>query len=138
MAYNYDFNNLYSKNGNSYFRHGIILCGCLIVCRFPIGALLVFDTHTHFYKVFWMSRVPTSYFGGNYITQYFGHSNDDIIDMCSGSQHDLFPEKNNFFPPLQGYFLERVHMMHILHSAEIYDFCRLLYRYPVGFLQASI
>jgi hypothetical protein len=67
------------------------------------------------------------------VTHYFGNFNDDIIDMCSGSQHDFFPEKRNFFPPLQGYFLESVRKLLILHSAEIYHFCRLLYGWSTGF-----
>jgi hypothetical protein len=62
------------------------------------------------------------------VTHYFGHPNDDFTNMCSGSQHDFFLEKSNLFPPLQGCFLERVCRLHILHSAEIYDFCRLLYK----------
>ena len=41
-----------------------------------------------------------------YVTHYFGHPGDDSTSMCSGSQNDLLPEKRNFFPPLQGFFLE--------------------------------
>jgi hypothetical protein len=35
------------------------------------------------------------------VTHYFGHPNDDYTRICPGSQNDLFPEKNNFFLPLQ-------------------------------------
>jgi hypothetical protein len=72
------------------------------------------------------------------VTHYFGHPDDDFTSMCSGSQNDFLPEKSNFFPPLQDYFLERVRRLHILHSAKIYDFRRLHYRWPVGFLQAAL
>jgi hypothetical protein len=72
------------------------------------------------------------------VTHYFGHPNDDFTSICSCSQHDFFPKKTNFFPPLQGLFLERVRRMHILHSAKIYDFRKSLYSWPEGFRQAAI
>jgi hypothetical protein len=37
----------------------------------------LFLTHT-FYKVFHLSRVPVSYFGGNSVTYYFGHLSDPL------------------------------------------------------------
>jgi hypothetical protein len=58
--------------------------------------------------------------------------------MCSGSQYDLLPEKNNLFPPLQDAFLEGRRRLLPLHSAEIPDFRRLNYSQPVGFPQAAI
>jgi hypothetical protein len=55
----------------------------------------LFPTHTHtFYKVFRLSDVPASYFGGHYVTHYFGHSDDDSIGMCSGFQNNLSHEEN--------------------------------------------
>jgi hypothetical protein len=51
--------------------------------------------HTHaFYKVFRLSHVPASYFGGHSVTHYFGHSDDDPIGMCSGFQNNLSHEEN--------------------------------------------
>jgi hypothetical protein len=67
---------------------GILLCGLLIVCRFLTDVLLVSHTRT-FYKVFRLSQVPTSYFGGNSATHYFGYFNDPLTNMCSYSQNIL-------------------------------------------------
>jgi hypothetical protein len=138
MTYIYGFNHLWSKYGNAYFRHGMILYRCLIVCRFSIGVPL-YLTHTRlFYKVFWLSRVPASYFGGHYVTHYFGHPHDDYINIYSGSQHDLLPEKKNLFLTLQNVFLEVHRGLLPLHSAEILDFHRLHYSQTVGFPQTAI
>jgi hypothetical protein len=58
--------------------------------------------------------------------------------MYSGSQNDLLPKKSNYFIPLQNYFLEGHYMLHVVHSAEILDLCRLLYSWIMGFPQATI
>jgi hypothetical protein len=49
----------------------------------------LFSTHT-FYKVFQLSHVPTSYFGGNSVTHYFGHPCDQLT-ICV-LLTPLFPE----------------------------------------------
>ena len=72
------------------------------------------------------------------VTHYFGHPDDDYINMCSSSQYDLFPEKINLFPPLQDVFLEGRHGHLPLHSAEIPNFCMLHYSQSVGFPQAVV
>jgi hypothetical protein len=72
------------------------------------------------------------------VTHYFGHPDDDYINMCSGSQYNLFPEKRNLFPPFQDAFLEGHHRLLPLHSAEIPDFRMLHYNHPAGFLQDTI
>jgi hypothetical protein len=72
------------------------------------------------------------------VTHYFGHPDDDYINMCLGSQYNILPEKSNLFPPLQDAFLEGRHGLLPLHSAEIPDFCMLHYSQPTGFSQAAI
>jgi hypothetical protein len=72
------------------------------------------------------------------VTHYFGHPDDDYINMCSSSQYDLFPEKINLFPPLKDGFLEGHCKLLPLHSVEIPDFHRLHYSQPTGFPQAAI
>ena len=56
---------------------------------FRLGALLVSDTHTHtYYKLFRLSQVPASYFGGHYVTHDFGHFDDvstsDVFRLPQG------------------------------------------------------
>jgi hypothetical protein len=58
--------------------------------------------------------------------------------MCSGSQHNLLPEKSNLFPPLQDEILEGRHKLLLLHKVEIPDFRMLHYSHPAGFPQAAI
>jgi hypothetical protein len=79
-----------------------------------------------FYKVFWLSQIPTSYFWGHYVTNYFGHLGDVSTRMYPASQNDLSQEKSDWFPALQGLFLEGRHRLGVLHSAEMMDFHRLL------------
>jgi hypothetical protein len=55
-----------------------------------------------------------------YVTHYFSHPNDDYINMCSGYQYNLLPEKRNLFPPLQDAFLEGHRRLLPLHGAEIH------------------
>jgi hypothetical protein len=56
----------------------------------------LFSTHTHtFYKVFQISQILASYFGGNSVTHYFGHPHDESTRLCSGSQNNLLHEENH-------------------------------------------
>ena len=51
----------------------MIFCRCLVVHRFPIRCAPGFR-HTHaIYKVFRLSLILASYFGGHFITHDFGH-----------------------------------------------------------------
>jgi hypothetical protein len=72
----------------------------------PDWCALCFRHTQTFYKVFWLSHFPTSYFGGNFVTHYFGHSDDDPIGMCSRFQNNISHEENGQVLPLQGTFLE--------------------------------
>jgi hypothetical protein len=67
------------------------------------------------------------------VTHYFGHPDDDYINMCSCSQYDILPEKENLFPPLQDALLEGRHGLLPLHSVEILDFHRLHYNHLARF-----
>ena len=57
-----------------YYAYAWLFAGTRPMCS-------LFSTYT-FYKVFQLSHVPTSYFGGNYVTHYFGHPLI-IDDMCT-------------------------------------------------------
>jgi hypothetical protein len=63
----------------------MIFCRCLGVHRFPIRCAPG-SQHTHAaYKVYRLSLVPTSYFGGHYVTHDFGHHDDVLMMVYSGS-----------------------------------------------------
>jgi hypothetical protein len=63
----------------------MIFYRCLVVHRFPIRCAPGFR-HTHAaYKVFWLSLVPTSYFGGHSVTHDFGCHDDVLMMVYSGS-----------------------------------------------------
>jgi hypothetical protein len=58
----------------------MILCRCLIVCRFPIRCAPG-SRHTHAaYKVYRLSLVLILDFGGHSVIQNFGH-HDDVLMM---------------------------------------------------------
>ncbi len=114
MTYVYDSIHLWSEHGNAYLKTGIIFCRCLVVYRFLIRCDPCF-WHTHaFYKVFQLSQVLASYFGGHSVTHYFGHSGDVSTIMCSGSHKDLLPEKSDCCLLLQNIFLRWIHRLHVL------------------------
>jgi hypothetical protein len=72
----------------------MIFCRCLGVCRFPIRCALG-SRHTHVaYKVYRLSLVPTSYFGGHSVTHDFGRHDDVLMMVYSGSSLELSPEKS--------------------------------------------
>ena len=138
MTYVYDSIHLWSEHGNAYLRTGIIFCRCLVVYRFPIRCAPCF-WHTHaFYKVFRLSQVLASYFGGHSVTHYFGHSGDVSTMMCSSSHKEFFPEKSDWFLPLQNLFLEGHRRLGIIHSAEMPDLCRLSLTWLAKFPQDSL
>ena len=57
----------------------MILCWCLIVCRAPIRCALS-SWHTHAaYKVYRLSLIPLSDFGGHSVIHIFGHQYDVMI-----------------------------------------------------------
>ena len=63
----------------------MIFCRCLVVHRFPIRCSSS-SRHTHAAcKVYRVSLVPTSYFGGHSITHDFGHHDDVLMMVYSGS-----------------------------------------------------
>jgi hypothetical protein len=63
----------------------MIFCRCLVVRRFQIRCAPG-SRYTHAtYKVYRMSLVPTSYFGGHSVTHEFGHHDDVLMMVYSGS-----------------------------------------------------
>jgi hypothetical protein len=63
----------------------MIFCICLVVRKFLIRCALG-SRHTHAaYKVYRLSLVPTSYFGGHSVTHDFGHHDDVLMMVYSGS-----------------------------------------------------
>ena len=104
----------------------MIFYRCLVFRKFPIRCAPS-SRHTHVaYKVYRLSLVPTSYFGGHYVTHYFGHSGYVSTSMYSSYQKDLSHEKSNWFPALQGFFLEGCHRLAVLHNVEMSDFHKIL------------
>ena len=79
----YVSNHLYSEHGNAYLRNGMLLCTWLIICRFPIVALLVFDTHI----LQSISVVTSSNFilWGEFCYTLFWSPQWSIENMCSCS-----------------------------------------------------
>jgi hypothetical protein len=72
----------------------MIFCRCLVVRRFLIRCAPG-SRHTHAtYKVYRLSLVPTSYFGGNSVTYNFGRHDDVLIMVYSISSLELSPEKS--------------------------------------------
>jgi hypothetical protein len=78
------------------------------------------------YKVYWMSLVPTSHFGGHSVTHDFGHHDDVLMMVYSDSSLELFPEKSylHLFPEIT--FLRTVHRLLVYLPARMHDSCRLL------------
>jgi hypothetical protein len=56
---------------------------------FLLGALLVSDTHA-IYKLFRLSQILASYFGGHFVTHDFGHLGDILTMVYSGSPQGIF------------------------------------------------
>jgi hypothetical protein len=75
----------------------MIFYKCLVVHRFLIRCAPGFR-HTHaVYKVFLLSLILTSYFGGHSITHDFGHLDGVLIMVYSGSQQELSPDKSGIY-----------------------------------------
>ena len=63
----------------------MIFCRCLVVRRFSIRCAPGFRHTRVAYKVFQLSLVPTSYFGGHSVTHNFGHHDDVLMMVYSSS-----------------------------------------------------
>jgi hypothetical protein len=103
----------------------MIFCRCLFVRRFPIICALG-SRHTHAaYKVYQLSLVPTSYFGGHFVTHDFGHHDDVLIMVYLGSSLELFLEKSylHLFPEIT--FLRTIRRLLVYFPARMHDSRRL-------------
>ena len=103
----------------------MIFCRCLGVYRFPIRCAPS-SRHTHAaYKVYQLSLVPTSYFGGHSVTHDFGHHDDVLMMVYSGSSLELSPEKSylHLFPEIT--FLRKVRRLPIHLPTRMHDSHRL-------------
>ena len=103
----------------------MIFCRCLIVCRFPIRCAPG-SRHTHAtYKVYRLSLVPISDFGGNSVTHDFGRHDDVLIMVYSVSSLELSPEKSylHFFSEIT--VLRKVRRLPIHLPARMHDSRRL-------------
>jgi hypothetical protein len=103
----------------------MIFCRCLDVCRFPIKCAPG-SRHTHAaYKVYRLSLVPSSYFGGHSVTHNFGRHDFVLMMVYSGSSLELYPKKSylHLFPKIT--FLRKVHRMSIHLPARMHDSRRL-------------
>ena len=86
--------------------------------------LLVSDTHAA-YKVFRLSLVPTSYFGGNFVTHDFGRHDDVLLMVYSSSSLELSPEKSYLHLFLEITFLRNVRRLLVYLPARMHDSRRL-------------
>jgi hypothetical protein len=103
----------------------MIFYRCLGVCRFPIRCAPG-SRHTHAaYKVYRLSLVPTSYFGGHSVTHNFGHHDDVLMMVYSGSSLELSPERSylHLFPKIT--VLRKVRRLLIHLPARMHDSRRL-------------
>ena len=103
----------------------MILCRFLIVCRFPIRCAPG-SRHTHAsYNVNRLSLVPTSYFGGYFVTHNFGRHDDVLMMVYSDSSLELSPEKSylHLFPEI--IILRKVRRLPIHLPARMHDSRRL-------------
>jgi hypothetical protein len=103
----------------------MIFCRCLVVHSFPIRCAPG-SRHTHAaYKVYRLSMVPTSYFGGHSITHDFGRHDDVLMMVYSGSSLELSPEKIylHLFPEIT--FLRNVRRLLVYLPARMHDSRRL-------------
>ena len=78
----------------------MIFCRCLDVCRFPIRCALG-SWHTHAaYKVYRLSLVPISDFGGHSVIHNFGRHDDVMMIVNSSSSLEKLPlslSRNHIF-----------------------------------------
>jgi hypothetical protein len=103
----------------------MIFYRCLVVRRFPIRCGPG-SRHTHAtYKVYRLSLVLTSYFGGNSVTHDFGHHDDVLMMVYSGSSQELSPEKNLFSSLPENSFLKTVCRLLVYLPARMHDSRRL-------------
>jgi hypothetical protein len=104
----------------------MIFCRCLVVRRFLIRCAPG-SRHTHAAcKVYRLSLVPTSYFGGNFVTHDFGHRDDVLMMVYLGSSLELFPEKSYLHLFLEITFLRTVRRLLVYLPARMHDSRRLL------------
>jgi hypothetical protein len=97
----------------------------LVFRRFPIRCAPG-SRHTHAtYKVYRLSLVPTSYFGGNSVTHDFGHHDDVLMMVYSGSSLELFPKKSylHLFPEI--IFLRTICRLLVYLPVRMHDSRRL-------------
>ena len=87
---------------------------------------MVSDIHTHaVYKVFQLSLISASYFGGHSVTHDFGLHDDVLIMVYSGSSLELSPEKKLISSLPKNSFLETVRRLLVYLPTRMYDSHRL-------------
>ena len=103
----------------------MIFYRCLVVRRFPIRCALG-SRHTHAaYKVYRLSLVPISDFGGNFVTHDFGRHDDVLIMVYSGSSLEISPDKSYLHLFSEITFLRKVRRLPIHFPERMHDSCRL-------------
>jgi hypothetical protein len=103
----------------------MIFCRCLVVRRFLIRCAPG-SRHTHAaYKVYRLSLIPTSYFGGHFVTHDFGHHDDVLMMVYSGSSLELSPEKIYLHLFLEITFLKTVRRLLVYLPTRMHDSRRL-------------
>jgi len=86
------------------------------------------STHT-FYKVFQLSQVPATYFGGHSVTHYFGHSSDPLTTCFHVPWKDkrvFIHEKSDFLSFLKNHIKEGHHTLQNAWGVMIPDHRTLL------------
>jgi hypothetical protein len=103
----------------------MIFCRCLGVCRFSIRCAPG-SRHTHAaYKVYRLSLIPISKFGGHSVTHDFGRHDDVLIIVYSGSSLEISPEKSYLHLFSEITFLRKVRRLPIHFPARMHDSRRL-------------
>jgi hypothetical protein len=103
----------------------MIFCRCLVVRRFPIRCAPC-SRHTHVaYKVYRLSLVPTSYFGGHSVTHDFGRHDDVLMMVYSGSSLELSREKSYLHLFLEITFFRNVRRLLVYLPTRMHDSRRL-------------
>jgi hypothetical protein len=96
-----------------------------VFAGFRLDVLLVLDTHMKLTKSIGCHWFQHSYFGGHSVTHDFGHHDDVLMMVYSGSSLELSPEKSylHFFPEIT--FLRTVRRLLVYLPARMHDSRRL-------------
>jgi hypothetical protein len=103
----------------------MIFCRCLDVCRFSIRCALG-SQHTHAtYKVYRLSLVPISDFGGHSVIHNFGRRDDVMMMVYLGSSLELYHKKSYLYLFPEITVLRKVRRLSIYLPARMNDYRKM-------------